>query len=330
MDVVAEELDRLASGAALANKYAHDHSFWVKLGHSIVKSAKDGLHFDEELVKGFGSATVGLVKLAWEVSSIHEMVDPVGYAKDMDNLAKGFASLGSGLIHNPGSTLYKMFDINDLEHNPGRWIGQQLPGIAIGILTGGAGFAASAAADGTTAVTEDVVIDASADAVDSTTTDAAKEATRAAEDSLTTLPKSATIKLGNYTYKTDELGRVVEVSGQLKKLTGSRLSQKIAAQARGLGNPGDHAGHIIARRFDGPNDLVNVLPQDANFNMGAWKSVENGWAKALENDQAVDVRISMKYVGNSTRPKTWTAETKIEGVKSGQVRMYNAPGGLAP
>ncbi|HDX5555830.1 TPA: DNA/RNA non-specific endonuclease, partial [Escherichia coli] len=57
------------------------------------------------------------------------------------------------------------------------------------------------------------------------------------------------------------------------------------------GNLGDEGGHLIASIFNGPGEKLNLLPMDGNLNKGAWKSMENTWAKALSEGKDVKVNI---------------------------------------
>ncbi|WP_244319805.1 MULTISPECIES: DNA/RNA non-specific endonuclease [Pantoea] len=41
---------------------------------------------------------------------------------------------------------------------------------------------------------------------------------------------------------------------------------------------------------------------DCNLNKGAWKQMENTWARALSEGKEVKVNIQPSYVGDSVRP----------------------------
>lgn len=127
------------------------------------------------------------------------------------------------------------------------------------------------------------------------------------------LPAKSTIRRAGYEFATDQSGRVTRASGALKLGKGTR-DNAAAATARSWGNTGDHAGHLIARRFDGPGDIVNLLPQNANLNLSAWKTMENQWASALKNGQKVSVEIRPNYMGRSLRPSSFDVTYMIDGV----------------
>jgi len=60
---------------------------------------------------------------------------------------------------------------------------------------------------------------------------------------------------------------------------------------------------LIATRFDGTAEGVNLVPQDANLNRGAWKRMENEWARALQEGKQVKVDVEISYPsGTTSRP----------------------------
>ena len=83
-------------------------------------------------------------------------------------------------------------------------------------------------------------------------------------------------KVDDYSYFTDEAGRVNKVSGELKLETKDRniyqqgKSVEIKDGVRGK----DQGGHIIARIFNGPGEQINYVPQTATLNNGEWKTME--------------------------------------------------------
>lgn len=75
----------------------------------------------------------------------------------------------------------------------------------------------------------------------------------------------------------------------------------------------DDGGHFIAARFNGPSDSFNHFAQDANFNRGAYRAMEDGWAKALRDGQKVFVVIEPHYKGTSRRPYQIAVTWSIDG-----------------
>ncbi|MFE4707077.1 DNA/RNA non-specific endonuclease [Peribacillus simplex] len=119
---------------------------------------------------------------------------------------------------------------------------------------------------------------------------------------------------GGHLYKTDEKGRITSVEGSLDLGSGKRnnYAQRIAGREDRL--PDDQGGHLIASIFKGSGHLDNLVPMNANLNMGEWKKLEISWAKALDNipPKTVEVKIYPVYEGSSTRPTSFDIEYKID------------------
>lgn len=82
-----------------------------------------------------------------------------------------------------------------------------------------------------------------------------------------------------YRFELDDKRRTTVVSGDLhlKAAKRSRQSQREAGKPNRLSN--DDGGHYIAARFDGPRDEFNHFAQDANFNRGAYRALEDNGQK---------------------------------------------------
>ena len=118
-------------------------------------------------------------------------------------------------------------------------------------------------------------------------------------------PKLQTVVKNGYEYRIDGEDRTREVSGTItlnNAQTRSRAAQTNAGGSDRLDS--DDGGHYIARRFNGPTDAFNHFAQDANFNRGEYRSLEDSWAKATAKGDKVVVRITPLYSGASKRPST--------------------------
>jgi hypothetical protein len=164
---------------------------------------------------------------------------------------------------------------------------------------------------------------ASADASDFSSGKATPDETRLAADwaTPTDLPPNATIDAGRYQFGTDDLGRLVQATGDLELEAGKRqrpdadrVRKMIASDFR------DQAGHLIAARFNGPGDNWNMVPQDQNLNVSEWKIMENEWAKALDEGYSVHVDIAMNYHGEDLRPWAFNVEYTFTS-PDGEVNM---------
>lgn len=117
-------------------------------------------------------------------------------------------------------------------------------------------------------------------------------------------PGNATIVVdGRFTYKTDERGRVISATAILD-IVDVKHPRDVAAQRKLIGKlPGDHAGHIFARIFQGPLGSLNLTPMEgAKVNQSAYKTLENRWRQLIESGNEVEVFIELKYPGDSVRP----------------------------
>uniref|UniRef100_UPI003734D5B9 DNA/RNA non-specific endonuclease n=1 Tax=Vibrio atypicus TaxID=558271 RepID=UPI003734D5B9 len=90
----------------------------------------------------------------------------------------------------------------------------------------------------------------------------------------------------------------------------------------------DDGGHLIASIFDGAGEQINYAPMNANLNRGAWKAMENRWAKALNGDPPKTVKIDIQpiYEGNSKRPEAFEVIYEIDG-KEEFLEFANKTGG---
>ncbi len=123
----------------------------------------------------------------------------------------------------------------------------------------------------------------------------------------------ATIKNG-YRYQIDIIERQRQVDGQLTLGPVSPRSKRPQAEAGGSERrPTDDGGHFIAARFNGPRDRLNHFAQDASFNRGAYRAIEDNWARALRAGQRVFVRIVPHYAGTAARPSKLEVVWYIDG-----------------
>nr|WP_252738976.1 DNA/RNA non-specific endonuclease [Colwellia sp. D2M02] len=146
------------------------------------------------------------------------------------------------------------------------------------------------------------------------------------------LEPSATYKVGKYTYKTDELGRVKSVGGELdlSKVDRNTYQQGKAGKTDGIkdGLRDDEGGHLIASIFKGPGEQINYAAMDGNLNKGAWKRMENTWAKALKGNPPKEVKVEINaiYEGSSKRAEAFDVTYFIDGKKK-STTLLNKSGG---
>ena len=128
-----------------------------------------------------------------------------------------------------------------------------------------------------------------------------------------------------YEYQIDDRGRTRIVSGALtlaKKKVRSRTAQ---GQAGGDDRrSADDGGHYIAARFNGPTEAFNHFAQDANFNRGRYRVLEDQWAMEKRAGKRVTVRIVPTYHGASKRPAVINIWFTIKG-REESIQFPNEP-----
>jgi hypothetical protein len=125
----------------------------------------------------------------------------------------------------------------------------------------------------------------------------AHEARLAAEEPLLSIEKNG------YQFQVDAHVRARRASGQLQLGSTERRSRRAQAQAGGKDRRStDDGGHYIGARFNGPRDAFNHFAQDASFNRGGYRALEDNWAKSIRAGHKVFVDIIPHYTGDSQRP----------------------------
>lgn len=132
-----------------------------------------------------------------------------------------------------------------------------------------------------------------------------------------------------YTYKTDNLGRIVSAEGTLELGDGKRKPYAQKTVGRDDRKKDDDGGHLIASIFKGSGDFDNLVPMNGNLNKGKWKTLENSWSKALKAKppKEVKVKVTPIYEGNSQRPARFVVSHQIGKSKPKIAFFENKPGG---
>jgi hypothetical protein len=108
--------------------------------------------------------------------------------------------------------------------------------------------------------------------------------------------------------------RTREVKGEISIDETAKRSRRNQREAGGADRRAtDDGGHYIAARFNGPSDAFNHFAQDANFNRGAYRVMENGWAASVRGGHRVLVDIVPHYDGLSRRPDQITVTWTVDG-----------------
>jgi predicted ribonuclease toxin of YeeF-YezG toxin-antitoxin module len=130
-----------------------------------------------------------------------------------------------------------------------------------------------------------------------------------------------------YSYELDTANRTRRVTGTLVIKPTQQRSRAAQAGAGGSDRlPTDDGGHYIARRFNGPTDAFNHFAQNANFNRGGYRVLEDKWAKDIKEGKKVYVTITPSYDGASKRPNTITVLYTVDGVRNVRPFANNSKG----
>lgn len=129
-------------------------------------------------------------------------------------------------------------------------------------------------------------------------------------------------RFGDVQWTTDEQGRVIRVEGRIELDPVGRNDPDLQSDIGNEGYETDVGFHLIADRFAGQTNRLNVVPGNGfptgdglpNLNNGAYKDFENTLA-ALAEDHDVEVRITPVYDrGNDTnRPDSIIVEYRVDG-----------------
>lgn len=129
------------------------------------------------------------------------------------------------------------------------------------------------------------------------------------------LAKNMKYEVDGFIYQTDDLGRVVTTNADLDDIARIRLgNQQIRAVDIKDGIKGsDQGGHIVASRFFGPGEQINMYPQSGTLNQGAWKEMENLWAREMVTGKDVKIQVKAIFDGTSKRPTKFKVQYTIDG-----------------
>ncbi len=127
-------------------------------------------------------------------------------------------------------------------------------------------------------------------------------------------------------YRTDHKGRIKEVYAEdLSLQDGGRNSYAQRTVGREDRLPDDDGGHLIARAFGGSKDIDNLVPQSKYIyrpfkDNGQCYKMEQDWQKAIKVGKTIkNIKIEVKYSGNSQRPNKFDVSCEINGVE----RLYS-------
>ena len=148
--------------------------------------------------------------------------------------------------------------------------------------------------------------------------------------SLSKLDANTKYKLSNgHEYRTDNLGRVDDVKGNLTLNSAERnlYQQRIAGGDCRLDS--DCGGHLIASMFNGIGEGLNLVAMDKTLNgaNGKWYKLETQWKNLLNEGKRVEVNIKPIYSGSSKRPDSFEISYAVDGRVLPKEFIKNTPTG---
>jgi len=137
--------------------------------------------------------------------------------------------------------------------------------------------------------------------------------------------RSATIGRNEATWTLDGKGRPIRAEATLREvftdLERSSAETKAQEKAADRGVDGDHGGHIIGHRFVKDQGLDNLFPQNGDFNLSAYKTVENEMADWVE--AGAEVRVTVDLLGGGDRPVRVRVAYEVTSGPNGDVIYDN-------
>ena len=139
------------------------------------------------------------------------------------------------------------------------------------------------------------------------------------------IERSAVVGRNEATWTVDALGRPVRAEATLREvfvdLDRSSAEQRAQGEAADRGVEGDHGGHIIGHRFVKDQGLDNLFPQNGDFNISAYKTLENEMADWVET--GAEVRVAVDLLGGGDRPERVRVVYEVVDPASGDVVYDN-------
>lgn len=124
------------------------------------------------------------------------------------------------------------------------------------------------------------------------------------------------------TWTNDSQGRPIRAEANLSEVFDNldRSNEETDAQreAADRGIEGDQGGHLIGHRFVKDQGLKNLFPQNGNFNVSAYKTLENEWADWIDSGKDVRITVDLTPQGQD-RPDRVRVSYEVVDPASGDV-----------
>ncbi|HJD53752.1 MAG TPA: DNA/RNA non-specific endonuclease [Candidatus Avibacteroides avistercoris] len=127
---------------------------------------------------------------------------------------------------------------------------------------------------------------------------------------------------GCFIYTTDYMARTISATADISKAvrTLHRRQKDRSSEYKNWvrdmdGKLDDDGGHLIATRFNGPAERINIVPMTSSFQRnGVWANeFERNMANAVNSVKSVSTKIELSYSASSRRPWKLSTTTYIDG-----------------
>lgn len=142
-----------------------------------------------------------------------------------------------------------------------------------------------------------------------------------------------TVEANGYVFVTDESNGTVTATGALQDKMASRKGMPKKAGGS-LREAGDHNGHGVAARFNGPPIRANISAQNGKLNQGEFKRMENAEAAVLKDGGKITTeRIaysSRKAADGSVRPDAYMINDRVTYKDGERQNLHHCFSNLSP
>lgn len=142
-----------------------------------------------------------------------------------------------------------------------------------------------------------------------------------------------TVEANGYVFVTDESNGTVTATGALQDKMASRKGMPKKAGGS-LREAGDHNGHGVAARFNGPPIRANISAQNGKLNQGEFKRMENAEAAVLKDGGKITTeRIaysSRKAADGSVRPDAYMINDQVTYKDGERQNLHQCFANLSP
>lgn len=143
---------------------------------------------------------------------------------------------------------------------------------------------------------------------------------------------NTTYRFEGFEYTADSLGRAASSSGTLDLDAGTKRfwdDYKIGTEGQALGYSDDIGFHLGGHQFGFRGGPLNVVPDNSNLNLSAYKILENQLRSYVEQGKRVTANFGAVYLPSNTtiRPDQFVGNYRLNGGPIRTERFFNREGG---